>query len=143
MGDRTVYLSVDRQEDEPRVVTTSLPQESPVSPVLFAIYMSDIRREVEGRMEAGQREGQEEGEVERQIGVEGEGLLEVVMKMEECAERSLRWAAGNAVRVETSKTEATFFTRNKKQRRKQGRWTILVGEERVKFAKEATRWLGV
>ena len=52
--------------------------------------------------------------------VEGEGLMDLVLKMEECAERSLRWAEGNAVRFETSKTEAIFFTRNKKQRRKQG-----------------------
>ena len=119
--------------------------------------------EVEGQMVEEQMEGErrmgDQEEAERQLGmegcrgpppvdditwiVEGEAVLKAVTKMEECAERSLRWADGNAVRFETSKREAICFTRNKRQKRMQGRWAIQVGEEKVKFAMEATRWLGV
>ena len=75
--------------------------------------------------------------------VEGEGLMDLVLKMEKCAERSLRWAKGNAGRFETSKTAAIFSSKNKKQSRKQGRWSIQVGEQKVRFAGEATGWLEV
>ena len=37
--DRRVIMSVDGQDDEPMDVTTGLPQGSPISPVLFAIYI--------------------------------------------------------------------------------------------------------
>ena len=42
MRDRWVIMSVDGQDSEPLSVTTGLPQGSPVSPVLFAIYVVDI-----------------------------------------------------------------------------------------------------
>lgn len=35
-------MSVDGQDGEPLGVTTGLPQGSPISPVLIAIYIADI-----------------------------------------------------------------------------------------------------
>ena len=43
MRDHKVIMSVDRQDGEPVSVTTGLPQGSPVSPVLFALYVADTR----------------------------------------------------------------------------------------------------
>lgn len=48
MRDRKVIMSVD---GEPMEVTTGLPQGSPTSPVLFAIYVADIHKAVEGQVE--------------------------------------------------------------------------------------------
>ena len=42
MRDRKVIMSVDGQGDEAREVTTGLSQGSPISPVLFAIYIAEI-----------------------------------------------------------------------------------------------------
>ena len=53
MQGRRVVMSVDGQDGEAREVTTGLPQGSPVSPVLFAIYIADIHGEVEGQMDKG------------------------------------------------------------------------------------------
>ena len=73
--------------------------------------------------------------------VEGRDVGEVVAKLERCATASLRWADNNAVRFETSKTEATFFSGRKKHHRCQA--PIRVGDQTVRFAPEATRWLGI
>ena len=50
MGNRRVVMSVDGQDSEPMSVTTGLPQGSPISPVLFAIYIADIHQAVEDRV---------------------------------------------------------------------------------------------
>ena len=86
-------------------VTTGLPQGSPVSPVLFALYIADIHQAVESQMEDC-----------RGISfvdditwvVEGTDLNDVIAKLEGCARASLEWAEDNAVRFETSKTAFSF-----------------------------------
>ena len=51
MRDRRVIMSVDGQNDDPRTVTNGLPQGSPISPVLFAIYIADTHSAVEDQVE--------------------------------------------------------------------------------------------
>ena len=113
MRGRKVVMSVDGQEGEAKEVMTGLPRGSPVSPVLFAIYTADIHKEVEEKVEGCRGISF----VDDMTWVaEGEGLLDLKLKLEECAERSLRWADRNAVRFETSKTEAVLFAKDRKLR---------------------------
>ena len=50
-------------------------------------------------------------------------------------------ACDNVVRFETSKTEAIIFSRQRRHRRcDRG---VRVGDQAVRFAREATRWLGI
>ena len=71
----------------------------------------------------------------------GTSLDDVVNKLGRCADVSLRWANGSAVRFETSKPEAILFSRQRKHRRcDRG---VQVGDQTVHFAREATRWLGI
>ena len=51
MRDRKMVMWVDGQEGQAREVTTGLPQGSPTSPVLFTVYMADIHKEVEQRVD--------------------------------------------------------------------------------------------
>ena len=51
MKDQRFVMSVDGQDSEPMGVTTGLPQGSPVSPVLFAIYIVDIHQAAESQVE--------------------------------------------------------------------------------------------
>ena len=66
---------------------------------------------------------------------------EVVQRLERCAAASLAWAEDNAVRFETSKTEAILFSRKKAHHL--CRAPIRVGDQIVRFVPEATRWLGI
>ena len=62
--------------------------------------------------------------------------------LERCAQASLEWADNNAVRFEETKTEAIPFSNQRKHRR--CRREIRVGSMHwVRFASEATRWLGI
>ena len=51
MRDRRVVMSVDGQDGEEMSVMTGLPQGSPVSPVLFALYIAGIHQAVESQVE--------------------------------------------------------------------------------------------
>ena len=138
MQDRRVIMSVDGQDGQEMAVTTGLPQGSPVSPVLFALYIAEIHEAVEGQVE--DCRGISFVDDVTWI-VEGYDINEVASKLEECAAASLRWAEDNAVRFETSKTEAILFSRKRKHRQCQR--GIRVGDQTVRFAPGATRWLGI
>ena len=51
MRNRRFIMSVDGQDSKAVSVTNGLPQGSPISPALFAIYSADIHEAVEGRVE--------------------------------------------------------------------------------------------
>ena len=138
MEDRRVIMSVDGQDGKEMAVTTGLPQGSPVSPVLFSLYIADIHKAVEGQVE--DCRGISFVDDVTWI-VEGYDISEVASKLEKCAAASLRWAEDNAVRFETSKTEAILFSRKRKHRQCQR--GIRVGDQMVRFAPGATRWLGI
>ena len=72
--------------------------------------MADIHKEVEQRVD----DCRGLSFVDITWVVEGDNLLDLTTKLEKCAARSLEWAEGNAVRFETSKTEAILLTRSKK-----------------------------
>ena len=131
-------MSVDGQDSAPLQVITGLPQGSPISPVLFAIYIADIYQTVESQIE----DCRGISFVDDITWVaEGVDLEDMVRKLEGCAATSLQWAEDNAVRFETSKTEAVLFSR-RRQHRRCGR-AIRVGDQQVHFAEGATCWLGI
>ena len=116
-------------------VTTGLPQGSPISPTLFAIYVADIHGAVESRVE----DSRGVSYVDDVTWIaEGATVDEVVERLERCAQVSLEWADSNAVRFEESKSEAILFSNQRRHRR--CRREIRVGDShRVRFAGEATR----
>jgi hypothetical protein len=140
MTDRSVEMVVDGQEGAAMPVNTSLPQGSPVSPILFAIYMADLHEEVEGKVQGC-----------RSLSfvddftwiVEANNIPTLVKTLERCARISQRWAERNVVRFETSKTEAILLSRNTKHYRDRDTLAIQVGQHQIKFNNQATRWLGV
>ena len=136
--DRRVIMSVDGQDGEEMDVTTGLPQGSPTSPVLFALYIAEIHQAVESQVE--DCHGISFFDDITWI-VEGVDLDDVATKLEGCARASLGWAESNVVQFETAKTEAILFSRKRKHRRCQR--SIRVGNQMVRFPPDATRWLGI
>jgi hypothetical protein len=113
MRDRRVIMSVDGQDGEPMDVTTGLPQGSPISLALFAIYIADIHEAVEDQVEDSRGISYVDDVT---WVVEGVDADDVVSRLERCARASLDWANGNAVRFEESKTEAILFSNRRRHR---------------------------
>jgi len=140
MTDRTMSIAMDGEEGEPIPVDTGLPQGSPVSPVLFLLYIADLGKEVE--TENPDTVGL--SFVDDITWIEtGKTAKEVARKLQKRACETLRWADSNAVQIEADKTEAVFFSRKRNQILKAREISVQVGPQSVKFNHEATRWLGV
>ena len=122
-------MSVDGQDSEAVSVTTELPQGSPISPALFAIYIADIHDAVGERVEDSRGISYVDDVT---WVVEGTDVDDVAEELERCAAASLEWAGDNAARFEESKTEAILFSKRRKHKR--CRRKIRVGaSHRVRF----------
>jgi hypothetical protein len=139
MSDRTARIEVNGSLGHEIPVETGLPQGSPVSPILFNIYMADLAKSVE----------QEFGEAYSLSFVDditwivrGDGINEVTSNLEKCADLSIKWAKKNAVQFEIEKSDAIFFSRKKKHLGEIKR-TIRIDDYTIKYNQKELRWLGV
>jgi hypothetical protein len=140
MSDRSVKMVVDGQEGTQFAVNMGLPQGSPVSPVLFAIYMADIHQAIEEAIEGSS--GLSFIDDVTWL-IEASGIPQLIRKMEKYARLCQAWAQRNTVRFETSKVEAILLSRNRKHYKERDTMKVRVGEHHAKFNSGATRWLGV
>jgi ribonuclease HI len=139
MQDRRAKMAFNGRIGEEIEVTTGLPQGSAVSPILFAIYISDIHSVVEGRVKGIKALSFVDDVTWLAI---GKDIGEVVEKLERCAAVSQEWAQQNAVEFESEKSEAVLFSKLRRHSSARQKMGINVGHTKVQFAKEATRWLG-
>jgi hypothetical protein len=115
---------------------TGIPRGSPVSPILFAIYISGIFEEIEAKTGA--------------IGISfigdvcwlaiGSDVTTITTKLEECATLVKEWAKDNVVEFDEAKSEAIFF-KKKKDKRKLRMNINLGNSNEIAYNKGATRWL--
>ena len=140
MTERKTTITMDGEEGDPIPVNTGLPQESPVSPVLFLLYIADLGKKMESRYPGTTGLSFVDDVTWIEVGWTAK---EVADKLKKRAKRTLEWADKNAVQIEADKTEAIFFSRSTRQRRKAKELAWPVGNNTCKFNQEATRWLGV
>jgi len=124
-------------------VEAGVPQDSPVSPILFAIYTSGLIKWVEEYVS--EAEGlffvDDLGWV-----VSGSYVNHVVLILERCAAKSIEWASRRGLQFDTAKTEVALFTRrrgHRKHLRPKLTAKRRVRNESVRFNAQATRWLGM
>jgi len=142
MEERKVIMSMDGKEGDSMDVETGVPQGSPVSPVLFVIYLSGLF----GRVEEKEKECGSEGiSFVDDVAwvVEGEDVGECTQRLEGCAKEAQIWAKENACQFDIEKTEAILFTRKRSNKEPKMKARVRVGNHEVRYNKEATRWLGV
>jgi len=124
-------------------VEAGVPQGSPVTSILFAIWISGLINWVEEYV----------SEAERLCFVDdlgwvatGSGVNHVVSILERCTARSIKWASKRGLQFDMAKTEAALFTR-RRGHRKHLRPTltvkIRVSSGVIRINAQATRWLGV
>jgi len=142
MKERKVIMSMDGKEGDSMDVEPGVLQGSPVSLVLFVIYLSGLF----GRVEEKEKECGSEGiSFVDDVAwvVEGEDVGECTQRLEGCAKEAQIWAKENACQFEIEKTEAILFTRKGSNKEPKMKAKIRVGSHEVQYNKEATRWLGV
>jgi len=143
LSDRTVEMVIEGNVLQSRPVEASVPQGSPVSPILFAIHTAELIKWV----------------VERVQGVKGLSFVDdlgwvatgndvnqLVWTLEACAAQSIESARRRDLQFDTAKTDAALLTRRRShQTHLQPKLSakIKVGDGFVRFNQVATRWPGV
>jgi len=142
MEDRKVIMSMDGKEGDSMDVETGVPQGSPVSLVLFVIYLSGLFDQVEKKEDEC---GSERISFVDDVAwvVEDEDVGECTQQLERCAAETTIWAEKNACRFDIEKMEAMLFTRRRKNKEPKMNAQIRVGNHEVSYNNEATSWLGV
>ena len=142
LTNRKVQLVIDGHDNKEKEIETGIPQGCPVSPILFLIYISGVFDKVleTNPLVTSLSFVDDLGFIAASSSVE-----EVAKTLENVAQVVLKWGRLNAVTYDVSKTEAVLFSKSHRQRlNKQLREAkVKVGDEKVSFNKEATRWLGV
>lgn len=142
MTDRKVQLVIDGHENNEREIETGIPQGSPVSPILFLIYISGVFEEVTRicPLATSLSSIDDLGFI-----VSGSSVKEVGKALKKIAKTVIEWGARNAVTYNTSKTEAVLFSKGRRQKFNKQLLvtTIKVERDRISFNREATRWLGI
>ena len=141
LTDRSVELVIDGFTNPRQEVESGIPQGSPVSPILFLIYISGVFSIIEDQLP----------QITCLSFIDDLGFLtadrsvsKIAKTLEKVGQIALEWGANNAVTYDTSKTEAVLFSRARRQKlTKLLETRVRVGGETVCFKKEATRWLGV
>ena len=92
---------------ESHPVEAEVPQGSPVSPIIFAIYTSGLIKWVKEYISA---EGLSFVDNLRWVAT-GSDVNQVVRTLERCAGKSMEWASRRGLQFDTTQTEAALFTR--------------------------------
>jgi len=134
-------LVIDGFKCQTHNVIAGLPQGSPVSPILFIIYISRMFQELESKFPRLKTISFSDNTT---FLFTGTLIQEVVKTLEEIGAEVINWGQRNKVEFQPSKTEAVLFSRSRKAQRKarETTTTIRFGEEQISFQKEATKWLG-
>ena len=75
----------------------------------------------------------------------GISVKEIAKALEKVGGLILEWRGKNMVTYDTAKTELVLFSRARQRRLNQQlrETTVSIGGKRIKFNKDATRWLGI
>lgn len=113
LTDRLVEFVIDGYCNPRHIVESDIPQRSPVSPILFLIYISGVFFQVEEKI----------SRVKCISFIDDLGFIicgqsnsKVEKLLEKAGRSALEWRAHNLVTYNTSKTEAILFSKARRQK---------------------------
>jgi hypothetical protein len=130
MEEKKVMMSMDGKEGDSMDVETGVLQGSPVSPVIFVIYLSGLFGEVEKEEEECESEGISFVDDVAWV-VEGGDVGECTQRLERCAAGAQKWGKENACQFHMETTEAILFTQRRKHKEPKMKAKIRVGNHEV------------
>ena len=143
LSERTVEMIIEGDAMERHPVEAGLPQGSPGSLILFAIYTSGLIKWVEEDVSEAQGLSfvDDLGWV-----ATGNDVHHAFSILKRCAAKSNESAIRPRLQFDTAKTEAALFTRkrgHRKHLRPKLTAMIRVGNGSIRFNAQVTRWLGI
>lgn len=146
LTERKTTLVIDGFECPERTVYAGLPQGSPISPFLWAVYIHKLFFHLEKRFPGNVYPSFAD---DITLLIEGRELSSTIALTQEVSKAVIRWGAKRKLQFELEKSEAILFTRSPNIRREANTTPIYVGgsdevEEGtpISFSMKATRWLG-
>lgn len=135
-------MVIDRHDNKEREIEIGIPQGLPVPPILFLIYISGVFDAIEENNPAVTSVLFIDNLRFIASGISGKKNSQTLGIV---AFTVLHWGSTNAVTYDTSKTKVVLFSKSHRQRltRQLREADLKVGNKKIKFNKEATRWLGV
>jgi ribonuclease HI len=140
LSDRHTALAFDGQREGLRPVRTGIPQGSPVSPVLFLIYL----RPLFDLMEEQHPEAEYPSYVD-DVGIVIEGRDEIsnCRKLEVIVRAIFQWSDRNAITFDGPKTELIHFANRRRATKDDPRYQVSLPSGTSIKPTETVRWLGV
>ena len=137
--DRKVQLVIDGYTCSSKEVEAGLPQGSPISPILFVIYISGFFDHIEEKIPVTTLSFADNIGI---IAVES-SIRDTTKTLEAAGLEAIQWGLQNRISFEVDKTEAVLFTKKRKLAKEVKQARIRLENKSIRYNKEATRWLGI
>src|SRR5258705_190882 len=125
-------MSMDGKKGNSMDVKTGVPQGSPVSPVLFIIYLSGLFGKVVKEERLCESKGISFVDDVAWV-VEEVDVGECTQRLERCAAGTPKWEKQNACRFDIKKTEAILFTRKRSNKDPKMKAKVSVGIHEIQY----------
>ena len=136
LQNRVIGLAFDGERQKPKEITTGIPQGSPISPILFLIYIRYLFPKIRAKFGNLQSPSYIDDVA---LYIEGKNIDKNVKMLENAAKIAFTWAKNNAVQFDDSKSELIHFGSHKAAPDQ----TITLPNNTVIKPKTCVRWLGV
>lgn len=126
LSNRPVHICLDQITTDPLPIVCGLPQGSPVSPILFLLYIEPLLRLSLGRF----------GYADDAAFFLANSLVKCQIKLQKQLDLTQTWATENGIQFDADKTELIYFH----NKRKYAELPLRI-EQKVIAVKDELKWL--